>query len=93
MMKELEWYYDKLKDRACHKSNTTGTTSGEETVYPLVCRNTNPILSSFTTYYRVCHKSNTTGTTSGEETVYPLVCRNTNPILLSFTTWIGITTS
>ena len=63
---------------------------GAETAYHLDCHNHNPILSSFTTYYRVCHKSNTTGATSGEETVYPLVCRNTNPILSSFTTYYRV---
>ena len=30
-----------------------------------------PVLSSFTTYYRVCNQINTTGATSGAETAYP----------------------
>ena len=30
-----------------------------------------PVLSSFTTYYRICKKSNTTGVTSGAGTAYP----------------------
>jgi hypothetical protein len=36
-----------------------------------ICRNHNPVLSSFMTYHRVCNKSNTTGTTCGTGTAYP----------------------
>ena len=38
-----------------------------------VCRNHNPVLSSFMTYYRVCKKRNTTGVTCGAGTAYPFV--------------------
>ena len=37
----------------------------------LVCRNYNPIISSFMTFHRVCKKSNATGATCGGETAYP----------------------
>jgi hypothetical protein len=36
-----------------------------------VCRNHNPVLSSFMTYHRVCKKNNTTGATCGAGTAYP----------------------
>ena len=36
-----------------------------------VCRNHNPIISSFMTYHRVCNKSNKTGATHWAGTAYP----------------------
>jgi hypothetical protein len=36
-----------------------------------ICRKHFPVLSSFTTYYRVCNYINTTGATSGAGTAYP----------------------
>ena len=35
-----------------------------------VCRNHNPVISSFMTYHLICNKSNTTGATSGTGTAY-----------------------
>ena len=35
------------------------------------CRKHFPVISPFTTYYRVCKKSNTTGATSGAGIAYP----------------------
>ena len=37
----------------------------------LICRKHFPVLSSFTTYYRVCNQINTTGATSRAGTAYP----------------------
>ena len=36
-----------------------------------VCRNHNPVLSSFMTYHRVCNKRNMTGATCGVGIIYP----------------------
>jgi hypothetical protein len=45
----------------CHKWSRISST----------CRKHFPVLSSFTTYYRVCNYINTTGATSGTGTAYP----------------------
>ena len=45
----------------CHKWSRIGAT----------CRKHFPVLSSFTTYYRICNYINTTGATSGAGTAYP----------------------
>ena len=36
-----------------------------------VCRNYNPVLSSFMTYHRVCNQSDMTGTACGAGSAYP----------------------
>ena len=37
----------------------------------LICRNHNPVYSTFMTYHRICNKSNTADTTCGTGTAYP----------------------
>ena len=50
-----------VMDYLCHKSPPICS----------VCRNHNPIISSFRTYHRVCNKNNTTGATCRSGTDYP----------------------
>ena len=45
-----------------------------------VCRNNNPVLDSFITYYRVCNKSNTMGATCGTGTANPSVAHEFTPV-------------
>ena len=45
-----------------------------------VCRNNNPVLDSFITYYRVCNKSNTMGATCGAGTANPSVGHEFTPV-------------
>jgi len=45
-----------------------------------VCRNHNPVSSSFITFHRVCNVSNTTGATSGVGTAYPSTANEVTPV-------------
>ena len=36
-----------------------------------ICRNHNPVISSFMSYYSICNKSNTTDASSGAGTAFP----------------------
>ena len=49
-----------------------------------ICRNRNPVLSTFMTYHRVCKKSNTTGATYGAGTVNPSWATEFNPGVSGF---------
>jgi hypothetical protein len=46
-----------------------------------VCRNINPVISSFLTYHRVCDKSSTTGATRGTGTAFPSSEHGLTPFL------------
>jgi hypothetical protein len=45
-----------------------------------VCRNHNPVLSSFMTYHQVCNKSNATDVICGAGTVYPFGVPEVTPV-------------
>ena len=45
-----------------------------------VCRNNNPVLDSFITYYRVCNKSNTMSATCGAGTANPYLAHEFTPV-------------
>jgi hypothetical protein len=49
-----------------------------------VCRNHDPVLSSFMTYHWLWYKSNTTGATRGTETAYPFGTPEFIPVSVGF---------
>ena len=57
----------------CHHDlfDCYGISVSQMTTICSTCRKHFPVLSSFTTYYRVCKYINTTGATSGAGTAYP----------------------
>jgi hypothetical protein len=64
--------------------NRYGVSVSQMTQICSVCRNYNPVLSSFMTYHRDCNKSNTTRATCGAWTADPSGTHEFTPSLSGF---------